>query len=179
MKIIECIKYCYEKNKAVSFYFDNGDRLQHLVGFIQKFNDSEILIAHISSHGFYDGFILKHIEDLKRIEYDGEYENKVHTLYALKNQEHLVIDTFIENEEYILDPVLEFAEKNELVISFECEDTVLSGLIDSFEENLLHLIILNDFGKKSGIAVIDLCEVSTISLDTDDEQDLLLLYKNK
>ena len=97
--MIKCLNDCFENKKIASFFCNQNDTNLHLTGYVEKFNESELLIAHVSAHGYYDGYILKHLEDIYRIDYDGEYENKIEKLYKVKNQKHSSIDTFNQDED--------------------------------------------------------------------------------
>ena len=79
--MLKSIDYCFRNKIVASFYCNGGGKCEVLVGYIERYNDDEILIAHISSHGNYDGFILKHLADIYRIEYAGKYEKKIEKLY--------------------------------------------------------------------------------------------------
>lgn len=74
--MLKSLNYCYKNKKAVSLFCNRNDTEQHLTGFIGKVNDSEVLIYHITNCGYYDGYILKRIDDIFRIDYEGEYEKK-------------------------------------------------------------------------------------------------------
>lgn len=175
--MIDMIKHCYEKKKIASFYYDAADTNAHLTGYIDQFNETELLIAHISEHGYYDGFILKKVEDLYRIDCGGEYEQKIENLYYSKKQTHRVIQkNYRDGKKSILYNIFDYAKNNELVVSLEFEDNCLSGLIDRYDNGLIYLSILNDYGILNGRAVINIDEVLTVSVDTDDEQDLLILH---
>lgn len=169
------IENCYINNKIVSFYDDKDYTNAHYTGFIAAYNDSEILINHITPSGYYDGYILKRIEDIFRVDYDGNYEIKIEKLYNLRNQHHQQI-TFIQDE--ILYTLMDFAIQNKLIISLEfCNDT-LSGFIIDYQDEVITLEIIDEFGKSHGISVVNLNEVDVFYVDTDDEQDLKLLHEH-
>ncbi|MEG2081278.1 MAG: hypothetical protein RRZ68_06940 [Oscillospiraceae bacterium] len=173
--MVTTIDYCFRNNKVVSFYFDKEDNQVHLTGLIQCYNENEILISHISPRGEYDGFILKKIDDLYRIDYDGEYEKKIQQLYELKNQSHSVIKC---SEDGILYPLLNFADDNNYMMSFELQNDKITGLINEYND-FIYVSTINDNGFNSGITVIDIDEVITFSCDTDYEQDLSFLYRER
>lgn len=175
--MIKSIDYLYKNKKIASFYCNQDDTRMHLTGFIEKFNESEILIAHISAHGYYDGYILKRIEDVYRIDYDGAYENKIEKLYSLRKQLYHPIDTFDPDEEEILYSLLDYTKNNDLIMTLEFKDSLLSGLVNGYDDNIVYLSIIDDMGFEKGISIIDIDKASTISVDTDDEQDLNILRK--
>lgn len=176
--MLKAINYCYQNKKIASFYCNQADSEIHLTGYVEKFNESEILIAHISANGYYDGFILIHTDDIYRIDYDGDYEKKIEKLYHLKKQSHQPIDTFTQGEDEILYSLLDYAKNNGHIISLYFEDSCLSGLVDSYDDNIIYLSVISDYGIKNGISIVNVDEVSMVCVDTDDEQDLKILYRD-
>ena len=159
MDIINSIKFCRDKRKVANVYLDKEDTCHHLTGYITACNDDEVLIAH----------------NVYRVEYDGEYENKIGTLYKLKHQSH---PQFEPDEENILFSLLKFAENSKLLVSLEDEENSVTGFLKSFSDTQIELETVNEYGKYSGVTVIDLEMVETISVDTDYEQDVKLLADN-
>lgn len=175
MDIINSIKFCRDKRKVASVYLDKEDTCHHLTGYITACNDDEVLIAHINTRGEYDGFVYEYASNVYRVDYDGEYEDKIGTLYKLKHQSH---PQFEPDEENILFSLLKFAENSKLLVSLEDEDNSVTGFLKSFSDTQIELETVNEYGKYSGVTVIDLEMVETISVDTDYEQDVKLLADN-
>lgn len=158
----------------MSFYCNPDDTDAHLTGYIEKFNEDELLIAHISSHGCYDGFILKRVTDVYRMDYDGEYEKKIERLYKIKKQSHSTVSACSDCNKKILYTLLDFAKENEYVISLEFQDSYLSGVVNGYDydKDIIYLSIIDNYGHEEGVSIIHTCNVVTVSVDTDDEQDL-------
>ena len=174
--MINSIDYCFRNKIVASFYCDDGNRQNLCVGYIEKFNDSEILLSHISPHGNYDGFILKHIEDVRRIDYGGNYEKKVKKLYKLKKQTHDVIQTFNPDDDEILYSLLDFAKQNDYIVSFEFAENSISGIINGYTDDVIYLDVIDNYGAENGISIINANEILSVAVDTDHEQDLKLLH---
>ena len=175
--MIRSINYCFQSKVLATFYCNNGNVQTILVGYVEKFNDSEILIAHISPRGFYDGFILKHIEEIQRIDYDSDYEKKIARLYNLRGRSHTAIQTFDPKDDEIIYSLLDFAKQNDYVVSLEFTQDSISGFVNGYSDDVVYIDAINDYGAENGIAIIDINEVLTVSVDTDHEQDLRLLTK--
>ena len=95
--------------------------------------------------------------------------------YKLKHQSH---PQFEPDEGNILFSLLKFAENSKLLVSLEDEENSVTGFLKSFSDTQIELETVNEYGKYSGITVIDLEMVETISVDTDYEQDVKLLADN-
>ena len=177
--MISEIEYCYLNKKISSFYCNPDDCDAHYTGFVERFNDSEILIAHITPNGYYDGYVLKRISDIYRVDYDGEYEKKIEKLYTLRAQKHSRIDTCEKNNGALLFAVLDYAKDNNLVVSLDFEDSHISGLINCYNDTIVKLCSINDNGKKDGLAIVKLDNILSIDLDTEYEQNLNILINSR
>ena len=165
---------CIRTQKVASLYFDKDNPFSHLTGRILQIRQNEVLIAHISMHGCYDGYILKRIDDLYRVDVDGKYERKIGQLYSIKSQSHRPI--CIDAADHSMLPVLlNFAKKARLIVTFEFADECLSGFVEAVRHETIDLRIVDEYGDICGIAQLLASEVSTVSVDTDDEQDIRLL----
>lgn len=136
------------------------------------------MLSHISSNGYYDGYILRRIEDVYRIDYDGEYECRIENLYKARGQAH-TISIVKEDEENLFLSALRLAKELGLVVSLVFNDACRSGLIKHYDNDVVCLFALSDNGEKDGIAVVKASEILVVEMDTDYEQDLKLLYELK
>lgn len=167
------IKYCLDNNKVMSFYLNKEDNLVHSTGFALHLHDDEVLIAHINPRGEYDGFILNKIDNIYKLDYDSDYEKKIQKLYNIKKQNHHMFKI----QESMLYSLLEYANKEGLILSLELKNDKITGFVNNFDENYVYLTLINDNGWINGKSVISIDEVIVFVCDTDYEQDLKLLYE--
>ena len=165
---------CIRTQKVASLYFDKDNPFSHLTGRILQIRQNEVLIAHISMHGCSDGYILKRIDDLYRVDVDGKYEQKIGRLYSIKGQSHPPI-SIDASDRSLLQTLLNFAKQARLIVTFEFADECLSGFVESVRHETVDLRIVDEYGVICGLAQLLASEVSTVSVDTDDEQDIRLL----
>ena len=173
--MMKSINYCFQNNNVASFYFDREDNCIHLTGMICAYNDSELLISHITPRGEYDGFILKMISDLYKMDYNGDYEKKIINLYSLKNQTHPNIN--INNDAQFFS-LIDFAKDEKHLISAELNNDKITGFVIDYDDDYITLNIIDDYARSIGVTVINIDEIVTLSCDTDYEQDLKLMYEN-
>ena len=165
------------KNKSfVSFYDDVSDSEKHYTGMINAFDETVVLISHANARGEYDGYILKRIDDIFRIDFDGKYENKIKNLYNIKKQNHKLR---IDNSDEIVNHILQYAIDNRLIVRFEIDNNIIIGFIKSIFDNIIKVKQLDDYGDVLCNTIINIDEVDTISVDTDYEQDIKTLYYYK
>ncbi len=171
--MIDIIQKCAAEKKIASFYFNKNDNTVHLTGFVHCFNDEEILIAHITPRGEYDGYILNRIEDIYRIEYNGYYEKKIGLLYSLKSQNHQLLRK--NDNEYILDSLIDYAISCNKVVSLQLQNDKITGFVVSYANGVILMNTLDNNGISDGYSSISIEEVETFACDGDYEQDLKLL----
>jgi hypothetical protein len=160
------------KNTIASFSWRN-DGMQ--VGFILGWNEDEILIAHVSAGGYYDGYVLRPTADLLHVTYGGKYEQKVQHLYNIKEQHHALSHT---QSTALWEDILQFASQKKLIVTAECGDTAVTGYIKAWDSSSLELCVVDQFGAADGFACIDRYEIDLLAVDTDYEQDISLLSQH-
>lgn len=173
--IMNTLEFVCTNRLVASVYHDETAPDAHLTGYIVAADDSCCVIAHISSHGLYDGYILIPTEEIYRIDYNGSYEEKIRQLYTAKGQEHKWLEEIAQVAAPIRLHLLEMARKNHLVVSFVFAEDAVSGFVAEADEECAVLCVLDSDGNSTGRSTIQLDAVDAIAIDTDDEQDLLLL----
>lgn len=171
-ELIDLCKKCFESNLVGSFFFDTNNPERHLTGYIADYNNDEILIKHISPDGYYDGYILAHISDINRIDLCGKYEKKVERLYLIRNQTH---PSLKNTSSSFASSVIEWASKNKLIVSAELESRTISGFVLYYNDDSLHLQVIDEFGELDGETIIYLNNILSFAVDTTTEQSLKLL----
>ena len=76
-KIKEKLERCQEQGQVVAIYSDHEANTKFAAGFVRAVDNEFVLLAHITSHGDYDGFRIKKLEKIYKVEYDEKYENKI------------------------------------------------------------------------------------------------------
>lgn len=175
--MIKTIEYCYKNKIPVSFFCNRNYTTKHHTGYIESYNENEIIIAHITPTGLYDGYIYEMIDNIFRIDYDSVYEKKIEKLYKLKKQKHDPIEENAENNGAIFFDILDRAMKKDLIVSLKFEDYILSGFVTSYSDDTVTISLVDDNGVKDGTSCVNIDDVCALRLDTDYEQDLKLLIQ--
>lgn len=151
--------------------FSWGDCGMH-VGKVLGWNEDEILIAHISAGGYYDGYVLRPLDGLFHVTYGGKYEHKIEKLYIEKEQHHGLHGV---SGETLWNSALEYALQEKLIVTAESGSSSVTGHIEEWDDTALKLCVLDQFGTNDGSAIIFRNEIDLLAIDTDYEQDLRLL----
>lgn len=160
---------------TVSVYCDSLNPDKHLTGWICASSEDVVMIQHISPRGLYDGFILVQCDDIYRIDADGKYERKMCNLYKAKKQEH---PRFLIDED-LYTSLLAFCKMQELIMSIELKDGTLSGFVTEFNDECITLALVDNYGDSNGQTVVVNREIISIAADTQNEQDIKILYELK
>lgn len=169
------IKYLLQQvntPKVVSIYCDIDRPETHLTGFIQACTEEALLVRHISKEGRYDGFVLVHPNNVFRVDVDSEYERKIYTLYHLTKQSHY--DLPEKGSPFA--SLIAFCMKEKFVISIEMEYEVLTGFIKEYNEDHIHLNIIDAYGRKNGETIVACEQIISLAVDTSVEQCIRILF---
>lgn len=175
----EKIKTIKENKEIAAYYTNDSHTDKFLVGYLIEFNDDYFILAHISPQGTYDGFLLKEINSIYRVETKNLYLNKILTLAKYYNTTHEKID--FENKNLVLEFLL-FAKKQNYVVSLELLnsnnlDSV--GYIERLEKDYCEIKQLDDYGQLDGFSLIYYSDIVDIRCNTEDEIILKILDSNK
>ena len=173
-KIITCITECHKEKKIVSVYCDTENPETHLTGFIDAFNDENLIMQHISPSGLYDGFILIQTDDMLRIDVGGKYERKVEYLYKHKLQSH----PELKKQDDLLSSLFNYACENQLFLSVELQEGFLTGCIKDYNGELLCMKLIDKWGCNDGEAIVLKSKIRSIAVDTISEQDIRIMYES-
>ncbi len=155
-------------------YTDISDTEKFAAGYYLGADKDNVLIAHITPYGKYDGYITKRVDDIYQIEKDGRYLRKLQDLYVLQNQKYEPICI----EEDIICEVLKWAFENEKIVSIEMGSSGFSdlqGYVDYVDEETVGILKIDDFGNLDGKATAELCNISNVICDSEKEQSLAIL----
>lgn len=170
----DALKFCYETRCVASIYRNPDEPERHLTGFVERYNDTEVLVSHITPYGMYDGFILLLRDDIFRIDRNGKYENKISRLYKLRDQSHPVVNTFQEDRN-LLDTMLDFAMKNSYVVSVSDGDGYDIGNLISYDDQYLTLDTYDSYGEYNGRVTVMIDNIVALSVDNEEAAAIKLL----
>ncbi len=178
VQIKEKLSEFIDRNKLVSI-FDNVYKTDKFIaGFILNVSDEFVLVAHVDSFGFYDGYLVKQLNKIYNIEFDGKYEKKLLTLYKLQNQSHKKVA--IDSSSIIID-LLNHAKNNNLAISAELYNSGtydVQGLIENLNESTITVKLIDDYGCENGMSMFNINNITSLICDSDIEISLKLLNEN-
>ncbi|WP_238882330.1 hypothetical protein [Clostridium sp. YIM B02551] len=164
-----------KNKKAASFYTDENNTSKFLFGYIVDYNDDFFIVAMISPDGQYDGFVLREISSIVRINVDGKYENKI---LELAKHNKIIHEKFTLQDDNFISEFLRFAEQQEYIVSIELLNSGfydVQGYIEAIEDDNCNIKQVNEYGEEDGVSLIKLIDITKISCNSLDEKVLKVL----
>ncbi len=163
------------ENKNVSIYScDDIDKF--LYGKLLAVNDREFALLMYTPLGMYDGIIVKRIEDVTRIEYDGQYDQKMQKILPQDiNPKNFYID-----DSQITSSVLNLSLKLSKVVSIELLNSGINnvvGIVDEICDNKCTIKLVDEYGYEDGYSFILVSDITQVMFDGETENLLLKLWK--
>ncbi len=167
-----------ESGVPISLYTDKEDTARFAFGFVLGLSDDAVLIGSITPYGFYDGYTVRRLQDIYRVERGDRYGCRLLKLYALHDQLHpslpLTGDLFRD--------VLSFSRKSRLAVSIElmdsdCDD--VQGFVSDVQGMAAVIEQVSDDGEPDGETVIAVGDITCITCDAEKETALKLLFESR
>ena len=173
----------YEKfkkeKKVVSIYNDYTDTGNCWSGFVIDVDDDYILLAHITEHGFSDGFTLMLTDEIINVEEGTAYEKKIQKLYELRKQRHDKL--VLNNNVNLLEGILEYAKDKKEFITItmsENDEYPITGIVEYVEDDNICIKSFTSYAKENGYAYIRKLGRYQVHIASLDEQNYALLYND-
>ena len=169
-----------DKEKIVLIYTNIDQPEKFFAGVVQKVFEEDLIINHYLPNGMYDGYIVKKIEDIYRVDSGSKYVTKMEILKGQFEEMHVEIESKLSG----ISSILYFALKNQKVVSIELYrsgNIDATGYISQIIDGICEVELLDDYGFADGVSRIYIDSISQISCDCDDEIILKKLaeFKNK
>ena len=146
--------------------------------YIDLITDKEVRLRSISSDGEDDGYEIRRLKEIFRVDYDGKYENKIK---FLNNSQGKIFRYFklakkIENNNIFL-TTLRGAKQNNLGVTLwlKDNDNSVAGYIKSINLTSITLSLVDDYGQEDGLITLNLKEITAMSCNTRYEQKFMFL----
>lgn len=143
-------------------------------------DEEYVLMAHITSHGYYDGFQVGLLDNIFNIEVETNYNEKIMKLYQGRKESHPVLT--LKKERSLLEEALEWAKAEEKYVLFEMvedDDYPPIGLVKEISEDYICVQCYDGYGEKDGFAYLKRENIVRACIDGKEGQDLEILCREK
>lgn len=163
------------QNKNILIYCCE-DSNKFLYGKLLSVNDCEFALIMYTPCGEYDGIIVKSIEDITRIEYDGQYDQKMQKVLS----RNLDAEKYIIDNSLITSSILELSLKLNKIVSIELlgsgyDDVV--GFVDEISDNKCTVKLIDEYGYEDGYSFILISDITQVMFDGERESLFLKLWQ--
>ena len=176
---------CKEENLLVAIYSNRNEPDNFSAGFIEALSEEQIILKHVTSNGLYDGYVVRNLGDIFRIDYNGLYEKRLLNLYQLQKQKHL--ESFLENKinknSNLFYETLVAARKHKVVVNIcidvtETQESII-GWVTNIQGMEVTISKISFEGLDDGESIFDIADIIKINCDSDDEKVMGLLNLNQ
>ena len=181
-KMKEMLLALMEDKKIVLLFSNEEDTEAFSCGYIGAVSSGEVLIIHIDAFGEKDGYIVKRIEDIVKVEYDGQYSEKVGILDQLNKNKHE--EEFKVQKDSLFLTMLAYAQGNMKIVSIEIKGSGnedIAGYVETMEEDFVTIKVVDYYGLFDGEAIVEMSNITHLICDGGREATLnkLVQYRMK
>ena len=167
-----------ETGQLVSLYCAPRRPTTNVQGMVDFVSTDDVLLRSVTGRGLYDGFVLRRLEDVYRVEYGGDYEQRVSYLFQRREHRHVPFLPPLDVSSNLTREALLAAQRHDLMVRIEilgkeCRD----AWVTSIEEEIVTLNVIEISGHPDGHAQIELDAITAINIDSTELQDIKLLNR--
>ena len=174
----EILTAAQERGAVVSLY-RTGSPHNYGTGFVLAVSDHHLVFASINYHGRYDGWHLRALDELCRVDSGGRYEDKVLSLYRAREQNHradFLPPTDLSSD--LVSELLQAAQGHEIAVRlYTGQRGGINGFVREIGSSTVSIDVHDDYGQADGEAVVDLESIRVILVDDEEAQDLKILAR--
>ncbi len=179
---LSILREAYKRNDMVAVYTDPSHPECAIVGYIDSLSAKQIAMKHVTPEGISDGYVIRRIEDVFRVDVNGEYERRLAQLYQLQNQQHE--DLFPQSVTLQSDLFREgliIAQEGNFVVAICMDETEeqmnLVGFVKKVRSQTVTLSRISVDGLDDGESTFFIDDIVRMNCNTADERNLKLLYE--
>lgn len=177
-KVQEILGAARERGVLVAVYGPSRSS-RCTLGFVLAFSDVHLVLESVSSNGRNNGWFLRKIEDIGRIDVGGRYEETLLSLYRTRGESHL--KNLLPSHDLSSDLQLELllaARTHDMAvrISNGARDSI-EGFVRDLGQTTATIEIFDSHGVAGGESTLDLEDIDAFRVHDEDLQDLKLLAR--
>lgn len=165
-----------KSRELICLYNDRNNFAKFRFGKILFIDENDMIFYEISRDGNFDGLTLFPVDDVYRIEKDGQYNKRMNIL--MKSNTFPSFDLEIQNQDIKHSFLSYIAESKRIAsVTLKQEETV-AGFIEKVNDFMFEIHQIDYYGNDDGYATITINSVTSIAYHSSDEIMLERLWKN-
>jgi hypothetical protein len=182
-KILNKVLSHSKKTKTITGVrkYNDGDDLY--VGYVVDYNDTLLVLQHITKFGLEDGLMVEKIENIESFETEDDYVKSYQ--FLVKNKTKIFKQTvksikLPDNENWQYELLKARFDKGKLVtIELNNDDLVTHGYIVDFDESNLAFKPIDNLGNEEGTTIYKIADISGLTIDRVESRKRQALYEWK
>ena len=166
-----------ESQSLVAIYTNVDSPRAFLAGWVEAVSQEHVVLRHLSPEGRYDGYVLKYVDSIFRVDAEGRYIERLQFLYNARNQEfpsRLIGE--VADDANLIPEMLLSAQRENLMVSIEvAADDMEHGVVRDVGFDTVLLEVYDYFGAIDREATIHLEAISEVRVDSERLQSLKML----
>ncbi len=166
----------YLSQQLALIYTNTEETDKFFAGYVNQIFSNQVIINNISPYGKYDGFCIKMLEDIYRVETESQYAKKIEILSQYYNVNHDAIEMINDNG---IVSLLNYAKKYNKIVSIgllQSEFVDVVGFIEEIDLQQCRIREIDQYGLEDGVCTIKIEDITYMSCDGEEEFSRSLLY---
>jgi hypothetical protein len=163
----------------VALYTNVENPRAFLAGWVEAVTNEHVVLRHLSPEGRYDGYVLKYIDSIFRVDTEGRYIERLSFLFNARKQDfptRLITQT--DAEASLIPEILNAAQREEMMVTVEiAAEDVEHGSVREVGFDTVMLEVFDHYGAIDREATIHLEAISEVRVDSERLQSLKLLSR--
>lgn len=149
------------------------------VGFVLAVAANGVVLESLSTRGHVNGWMLRELDDVCRIDHGGIYEEKLQSLYRARGETHapdFLGETNAQSNLRI--ELLQASQEHDCAVrlSIGAEEDI-EGFVREVGLETVTIEKYNEYGQADGDSVLDMEKIESINVDDEELRDLKLLAR--
>lgn len=174
-KAREVLRRAQDDEKIVCLYTSRYSE-NFAAGFVEAVSENQVVLRSLTPHGRYDGWLLRVLENISRIDSGGRYEEKLLALFRARGQNHPHFLPPTDETTDLISEMLICARRSDCAVRIDIgADDDNEGFVKEVEATTITIEKFDVNGQIDSESVIELEHIEKIAVDDEDLQDLKIL----
>jgi hypothetical protein len=168
------------EHRPVAVYTNQGDPTKFSVGYVDRLSRTQVRLRSLSPDGDDDGYEIRDLSGIHKVELDGRYERKVAFLNASRGEifREIELATGPANGDLVVSTLREAKAKQLPVVLWTADEAQgVGGFVHGLTRSAVTLQSINDFGEEDGLVTLSLHAIADMDCNSRAGQKLTFLYR--
>ncbi len=166
-------------DSPVALYTNVENPRAFLAGWVESVSSDHVVLRHLSPEGRYDGYILKYLDSIFRVDTEGRYLERLSFLFTARKQDFpLQLMPKTDEDTNLIPEILGAALREDLMVTVEiAAEDIENGAVKEIGFDTVSLDVFDHYGVIDREATVHLEAISEVRVDSERLQSLKLLSR--